>query len=135
MMIENNNNYKYCLLVDSNFEDQEIFETAIDLIGLNIECSTVIDGAQCLELLNNKNFVPDFIFIDINFKAMDGVECLKAIKKIAHLQNTPLIIYSDPTFLNYMNKIKSLKIHAFLTKPIEVTFLCKKLAKIFKEKT
>ncbi|MBA3682574.1 MAG: response regulator [Bacteroidetes bacterium] len=91
--------------------------------------------AQCLEILNNKNFVPDFIFIDINFKAMDGIECLKAIKKIAHLQHTPLIIYSDPTYLNSMNKIKSLKIAAFLTKPIEVTILSKKLAKIFKEKT
>ncbi len=46
MMIENNKNYKSCLLVDSNFEDQEIFETAIDLIDLNIECSTVIDSSM-----------------------------------------------------------------------------------------
>ena len=84
-----------CLLVDDDLDDQEVFLMTLEKINKNIKCLIANNGAEALLLLTTQNsFVPDYIFLDVNMPKMNGIECLKNIKSLTHLNNCKIFMYS-----------------------------------------
>ncbi|MFT3910986.1 MAG: response regulator [Ferruginibacter sp.] len=82
-------------LADDDVDDQEFFISALHEIDAGIECITAADGIEALEKLqDNKDRIPDFIFLDQNMPRVTGIQCLREIKKIEALKNVPVIMCS-----------------------------------------
>lgn len=122
---------KVCLLIDDDIDDIEIFGIAIDELGKDIKCFTAIDGAEALKMLGNENFVPDYIFLDLNMPRMNGKQCLIEIKKIPRLAQVPVIMYSTSSSQRDVDETKKLGATFFLTKPSTISSLTEILGDVF----
>jgi CheY-like chemotaxis protein len=84
-----------CLLIDDDSDDQEIFAHVLRSLDVDVECVTTTDGKQAVDKIkNDTRFKPHFIFIDVNMPRMNGIDCLIEIKKISHVLDTPVYLYS-----------------------------------------
>ncbi len=93
----------HMMLVDDDPDDQFIFTKACE----EIDSSLLV---QCLE--GSKEFLkylltspaPDLLFLDLNMPGENGIECLKALRKVQSWKETPVIIYSTSTRTSSIEK-------------------------------
>jgi CheY-like chemotaxis protein len=98
-----------CFLIDDDLDDQEIFFLAWRQVNPSMECIYANDGIYGLEKLKNEPYLnPELIFIDINMPRMNGMECLKEIKKIGRLRHVPVYMYSTAADIAIINECKQL---------------------------
>lgn len=122
----------FCLLVDDDPDDHDIFLMAIKKLPAPIEFDWATNGREAIEKLNSYGErLPDFIFLDLNMHIMNGIECLFEIKKIPRVSEIPVIIYS--TTLNERIIYETLQLGAFdhIEKPKNLKLLEKYLFRIF----
>ncbi|HMI66015.1 MAG TPA: response regulator [Cyclobacteriaceae bacterium] len=127
-------NTKECLLIDDDPDDQEIFSMALQEIDRSIKCVLASDGIHALTLLKPPTFTPDFIFIDINMPRMNGFQCLVEIKKLDHLKNAQIIMYSTADQPKIVELSKELGANDFLVKQISLDLLIQELSALFLSK-
>ncbi len=82
-----------------------------------------INGLEGLEKYKKNNF--DLVITDINMPVMDGLDMIEAINKINDSQ--PIIILSAYSEKEYFSRLKKIKFHSFLSKPIEIKKLIKSI--------
>lgn len=129
-------NQKTVFLIDDDSDDQEIFSTALKRTEQPIDCVFANDGIQALEKINTEtDFLPDFIFIDLNMPRMNGQECLSHIKKIERLKDVPVYMYSTTTDPSAMAANKELGAVDFIVKPSSIKELTELLSKLLKKHT
>jgi CheY-like chemotaxis protein len=120
------------LLIDDDADDLEIF--AIALRDTNIPCHFVTagNGLEALDLFrNDDDFLPEFVFIDLNMPFMNGKQLLAEIKSSKKLQNIPAIIYTTSSYPNDIEETAALGAAHYLVKPSNIDSLSKILMKIF----
>lgn len=81
------------LLVDDDEDEFELFIQALHGTPFSCDCIFSRSAKQALSLLNYT--VPHFIFLDYNMPQMNGLECLREIKKMENLQDVMIILYSN----------------------------------------
>jgi CheY-like chemotaxis protein len=124
-----------CFLIDDDLDDQEIFSLALEKVSPSFKCVTASSGAEALKKLSDKpDAIPDYIFLDLNMPRMNGKECLKEIKKLSHLKDTPVIIYSTSSLKNDMTESRKLGAAEFITKPFSMLELISVLNNFFEER-
>jgi len=120
-----------CLLVDDDPDDQEVFLMTLEKINKNIECLTANNGVEALSLLTSQEtFIPDYIFLDVNMPKMNGIECLKNIKGLAHLNHCKIFMYSTTSEASVLEKSKKLGATDFIVKPASTDVLKETLSAI-----
>jgi CheY-like chemotaxis protein len=91
----------------------------------------VNDGVELMNYLaQNKNKLPHILFLDLNMPLKSGMECLLEIKKMDHLRDIAIAIYStsaseqdiEDTFVNGAN--------VYIKKPHDFTTLKKLLEEV-----
>lgn len=83
------------LLADDDEDDRLFFKEAFQEIRVKTKVSTVNDGLELMNLLNNPdNTLPDIVFLDLNMPVKNGLECLNEIRNNSRLQNLAIAIYS-----------------------------------------
>ncbi len=112
--------------IDDDIDDHEIFISALnDISGMN-KCVVANTGCEALELMKkNKNYIPDFIFLDLNMPMLGGKECLIELRKIERLKSVPIYIYSTSSNLKDKKETKELGASGFVTKPSSINNLIK----------
>lgn len=70
------------LVVDDNKADQFISEHVIKNYDATIRIDKAYDGEEALDMLSHEEYVPDYIFLDINMPRMDGMEFLEAYHEL-----------------------------------------------------
>ena len=125
---------KQCLLIDDDIDDQEIFNLALNQLDEKIECQIANDAIEALDRFrSDPSFVPGHIFIDVNMPRMNGIECLKEIKKLSHLDSAEVFMYSttsDPRVIGITGDLGA----RFIVKPSSVDSLVAILTESFKSK-
>lgn len=123
-----------CYLIDDDIDDQEIFEMALRKVDASINLRSASDGISGLrELKENVAFVPDYIFLDINMPKMNGLQCLPEIKKLDHLRNSKIIMYSTTSDESVKIATKQLGADDFLVKVPKLSSLVTNLSHILKQ--
>ena len=123
-----------CMLIDDDFDDQEMFGHALKHLDVSVDYITANDGEHAIEKLkSDPKLNPYFIFVDVDTPKMKGVEYLVEIKKISRVKNVPVYLYStyaDPKILKAgrENGAVDIVIKAHNMKELEQT-----LAKILKQ--
>ena len=123
-----------CLLIDDDSDDQEIFGMALAKVSMSIGCIVANDGHEAIEKLHNDgSFIPDLIFLDLNMPRMNGIQCLREIRKLVRLQDVPVIVYSTSSELKDFMESKQLGANDYLTKQSSLSALISKLTEVFKK--
>lgn len=120
------------LLADDDEGDRFVFQEIFE--EMEMESDTIVylvnDGYQLMDFLKKeKNPLPHIIFLDLNMPNMNGLECLKKIRKDDRYSDISIAIYStsssekdiEETFLHGAN--------IYITKPADYSDLKKVLAK------
>jgi PleD family two-component response regulator len=119
--------------VDDDLDDQEIFGMAVKDISGSIECHFANDGWLAVQkLLMEDDFMPAYIFIDVNMPRMNGLNCLVEIKKIERLKKVPVYMYSTSADKKMVQVAKHLGAADFIIKQTTLTALMQVLKNIFR---
>jgi CheY-like chemotaxis protein len=121
-----------CLLIDDDLDDQEIFLLCAQSIGYNIQCRMSNNGAEGIAMLEaDADYLPDFIFLDINMPKMNGMETLQRIKKINRLHPAKVFMYSTSSETRVVEESIRLGANDFIVKPAKTMLLKERLKEIF----
>jgi len=122
-----------CFLIDDDLDDQEIFFMALQQFDGAIRCDFANDGAKAIEQLKADELnVPDCIFIDMNMPRMDGIDCLEQIKKMDHLRDIPVCMFSTSADPTLVARTKVLGAVEFIVKPADISVLSEMIGQFFK---
>jgi len=120
-----------CLLIDDDEDDRDFFAIVLDGCGQPYNLIAASSGANGLGLLKSADSVPDYIFLDLNMPLLSGKECLERIRKMVHLQQVPVIIYSTSSYFKDIEDTRQLGATFFLTKSADIDTLSRILCDIF----
>jgi CheY-like chemotaxis protein len=124
-----------CYLIDDDKDDQQIFEIALKKVNPLVELQMDDNGALAIErLTEDLSFKPEYIFLDLNMPVMDGKTCLKQIKKLLHLKDVPVIIFTTSSALKDIQETKELGANDYIIKPSNLPELVDILHPFFKSK-
>ncbi|WP_346317545.1 response regulator [Chitinophaga sp. YIM B06452] len=121
-----------CLLIDDDRDDQEIFKLALQDINGEVFCLTADDGVKGLQMLQQEeNFVPTYIFLDLNMPRMTGRDCLNAIKSNPLLADIPVVIYSTSSDPKDIQDTKAMGAADYVVKQYSISSLKEILKRYF----
>lgn len=108
---------------------------ALDELNLNTKREMASNGEEGIMKLNlDPHNPPDYIFLDLNMPRMNGIECLREIRTMAHLQKTAVIMYSTSDE-NYVRELTmGLGADDFIVKPSSITKLVELLSEMLNRK-
>ena len=81
------------VLADDDRDDHTFFKTALSEIAPTTKLTIVENGDELLELL--KNYIPDFIFLDLEMPCKNGLQCLNEIRGNNKIKDIPIVIFSS----------------------------------------
>jgi len=110
------NQYKTCLLLEDDPEDQEFFLKTLHAVSSKTGCYAVSNGEEALSALQEEGITPDYIFTDIQMPRMNGFEFLKRLRSIREYQDIPVVVYSSTYSEDLVAKLKMLGATAFYSK-------------------
>ena len=84
------------LLIDDDRDEHEIFSQALYKYDSTLSCFTAINCSEGFFLAKEQK--PDVIFLDMNMPNTNGTVCLRKLKTVDFLKNTPIYIYSAATY-------------------------------------
>ena len=125
---------KYCLLVEDDPDDQDLFIDALHHVSSTTGCYAVSNGEEALYTLLQADFNPDYIFTDLNMPRMDGFEFLRILRSMERLRNIPVIVYSSDYSEEQIQKLKALGVMAYYSKT-RIGVLKEILKQYFREPT
>ncbi|HEY0654535.1 MAG TPA: response regulator [Chryseosolibacter sp.] len=112
------------LYADDDVDDCELVVEALEKIDPRINCVMANDGQQALEILNQEDTLPDFIFLDVNMPVMDGKNCLIELKKDHRLREIPVVIYSTTQDKEEIKELYAIGAREYVQKPNSFQDLC-----------
>jgi CheY-like chemotaxis protein len=123
------------LIADNDGDDLLFFKEALDKITDRIfELHHVQKGEEAIKFLEDclkKNpagkMLPDLVFLDLNMPRMDGVTCLREMKKIQGLDTIPVYVLTTSYNLEDFKKCNQLGCYGFFTKSTSVHKLSKQI--------
>ena len=124
---------KKCMIIDDDEDDQEIFKMCLNSVNKDIQCFSVYDGQEAIDMLmSNSQFTPQYIFLDVNMPKMNGIECLRILQSIPKLKNAKMFMYSTTSDNRIVEESKKLGAIDYIVKPNKTAELKEKLGHIFK---
>lgn len=86
---------KFIALAEDDCDDQLLFAEALKQICKQSILHAVSTGMELMELLNTpRTSLPDVIVLDVNMPGMNGIECLKIIRRTDSLAQLPVVVMS-----------------------------------------
>lgn len=105
------------LYADDDSDDREFFAQILLEIDPEIKLVEAADGIETLSLL--EDYIPDFIFLDINMPKLNGNDTLIEIRRNPKLNNTKVVMYSTCISKDAIEHYQALNAN-FLSKPHNV---------------
>jgi two-component system alkaline phosphatase synthesis response regulator PhoP len=119
---------KKILVVDDEEDMQKLVKIRLEQEGfVVIVASDGEKGVKAAELE-----MPDLILMDIMMPNMDGYSCLKEIRKIQKIKDTPVLMLSGKEEEKIRDLFAFQKISGYMEKPFELDSLVAKIKEILK---
>jgi len=119
---------KMVLLVEDDIDDRELFVQAMAKKHPELLCCTVKNGLEALLFLKTNDYLPDYVFLDLNMPVMDGKSCLRRIKQEPQWSHIPVFIYSTSELPEDKIETELLGARSFIKKPLRFTQICKEIS-------
>jgi DNA-binding response OmpR family regulator len=128
------NSEKHVLIIDDDQDDCDLFCDAVKHIDASVQCEQVLSAKGAFKLLNEVDYKPDFIFLDLNLPMFDGKKCISEFKKIDALKDVPIIVYTTSKRTLDIDETRALGAVHFITKPNTFTELCAEIIFVLERK-
>lgn len=103
---------KYILIVEDDTFVMDIYQTKLAEVGYEVEGAA--NGLEALKKIGKKK--PDLILLDIVMPQMDGIEFLKKMKSQEEFKKTPVILLTNLSQKEDINKGLELGAKDYLVK-------------------
>ncbi len=121
------------ILAEDDYDDRLLFVEAIDQLPVSVELITFNNGDELMQWLkNDKNKLPDALFLDLNMPRKNGFAALGEIKRDSLLQDLPVVIFSTATKDEMIKQVFNDAAHYYIRKPADFWQLKKLIYKSLK---
>ena len=118
------------LLTDDDEGDRLVFKEIFEEMETDTIIQMVNDGKQLMDFLTNENNpLPHIVFLDLNMPNMNGLECLKEIRRFEKYSDISIAIYSTSTSEKDIEDSFLQGANIYITKPGDFNELKQVLAK------
>jgi CheY-like chemotaxis protein len=80
------------MIIDDDEDELMVITKALESLNISFTCTWATSGEQGLKQLPDLR--PDVIFVDYQMPGMNGLECVRAIRKLEQCNNTLVILHS-----------------------------------------
>ena len=123
--------YIMITLADDDEDDRLFFTDAFDELKINTVVNTFKNGKELLDFLNHpESVLPNIIFLDLNMPILNGVDCLKEMKKNDKLNDIAIAIYSTSSSDQDIENTFVLGANIYIKKPSDFGTLKKVLSDV-----
>jgi CheY-like chemotaxis protein len=121
----------HILLADDDEDDRLFFKEAFEEIKIKTNVSIVNDGVELMNhLTQDGNPLPHILFLDLNMPRKTGIECLLEIKRLAHLKDIAIAIYSTSSSEKDIEETFVKGANVYIKKPSDFNTLKKILEQV-----
>lgn len=107
-----------CGIISVEDNKTDAFVIKRTLRELSHEAVTVLpDGKAALEFLSDCTKVPTLILLDINLPFLTGLELLPSLRKLEHLSDVPIIMFSSSQLEEEIRAAYRLGANSYVAKP------------------
>jgi CheY-like chemotaxis protein len=124
---------KIIFMIDDDADDREIFREALLTSNPKVELSFAADGVEALEKLKASAVKPDAIFLDYNMPRMNGIDCLRALKKDKETKEIPVVMYTTSGDREQEKVIMLLGASYYMKKTTSFQHLCSELNRLLED--
>lgn len=117
-------------LVDDDLDDQLLFQEALSEANDSINFLSACNGIEALEELHQLDVLPCVVFMDVNMPKMNGIDCLKELKKSDRLKLLPVVMYSTSCTLDFQKECFENGAANYIEKPYDFWELCNLIRQI-----
>ena len=107
------------LLIEDDAIEVMKFNRVLKSMGLNHKVIEAGNGEEALNILKDKNIVPDIIVLDLNMPKINGIEFLGILKADEVLRYIPAIILSTSNNHRDVMECYRIGIAGYLIKPLK----------------
>lgn len=119
------------LIVEDSTHDIHMIERVLRSEKLTDKYLCLKDGEVAYSYLANPNSpIPSVVLLDIKLPKVSGLELLKKVRQIEHLQTLPIVMYSSSTQLQDISASYQNGANSYLAKPSGYQDL-KKMLRLF----
>jgi CheY-like chemotaxis protein len=122
----------HVLLIDDNVEVSHMYSRAFRTHGC--ETRALYDAETALKELQEGDFVPDIIVLDMMMPRMNGAEFLAELRKDARFEKIPTVVLTNARDDEYANQLADIHIDLYLNKlDHELSDVVEQVVKIVKQ--
>jgi two-component system response regulator len=119
------------LLVEDSLEDAELIVRTLKKHNLANHLLHVQDGEEALSYLMNENdFLPRLILLDLKMPKVDGIEVLKVLKAHPQKKLIPVVVLTSSREERDIVESYRLGVNAYIVKPVDFEKFVKAIADI-----
>ena len=107
------------LLIEDDLIEIMKFERTLNSHDPNHQLVSVKNGEEAIQILEQKNNLPDLIFLDLNMPKMNGLEFLKILRGHAEWCYLPTVILTTSVNQKDLKKAYELGVSGYLNKPLK----------------
>lgn len=87
---------KTIAIIDDDPQDLEMLKSAIYKVDPLVQCISFLFPDEAIRVISGELVrVPDYVMIDMNMPGKTGFECLLDLRKVKHLADTRIMMYSS----------------------------------------
>jgi len=121
----------HILLADDDEDDRLFFKEAFEEIKIKTSVRIVNDGVELMNhLAQEGNQLPHILFLDLNMPRKTGIECLMEIKRLSHLKDIAIAIYSTSSSEKDIEETFVQGANVYIKKPSDFNSLKKILEQV-----
>lgn len=118
-------------LADDDEDDRLFFTDAFEELKINTIVNTVNNGRELLNYLHHPETVlPNIVFLDLNMPILNGIDCLKEIKREDKFKDIAIAIYSTSSSDQDVENTFVLGANIYIKKPSNFNELKKILSDV-----
>ncbi len=107
------------LLIEDNTIEIMKMNRAISLLELNHNIKEAKTAVDALKILEENQYVPDLILLDLNMPKISGIEFLSIIKRNESLSHIPVVILTTSNNRSDLLECYKLGISGYILKPLK----------------
>ncbi|MFP9114018.1 response regulator [Flavobacterium sp. RHBU_3] len=118
------------LLIEDDAIEVMKFNRVLKSLGLNHKVIEAGNGEEALQILKERNIIPDIILLDLNMPKINGIEFLGILKSDEVLRYIPSIILSTSNNHKDVLECYRIGIAGYLIKPLKYEDYTERIRKL-----